>query len=278
MTGEIIRLGARLRQRREELGLTQAQAARELEVARTAYRLWEMEAARPSPDRWRMIARWLGLSVTALLLADELIDEDEAAEAKRAAQAVGLTDEGWDQLSATAEGDFFAQQRSAIADQARMGRITADQAAGLREVLARVQDATEGSAPHGWHPGWFRKRFPSTTRTPALARAALTATVVGIPQAQLEEAALLVSELVTNSVTHSESGWVDVQIVLSSDRLRIEVADQDPRALPPPGAVADRGWGLVVVAELATRWGVERRPDGKAIWVELDLTAAPDQR
>ena len=57
MSAEIIPLGTRLRQRREQLGLTQTQAARELDVARTAYRLWEMEAARPSPDRWRVIAK-----------------------------------------------------------------------------------------------------------------------------------------------------------------------------------------------------------------------------
>ena len=75
MAGEVIPLGTRLRTRREELGLTQAQAARELDVARTAYRLWELEAARPSPDRWRTIAKWLGMSVTAMLLAGELIDQ-----------------------------------------------------------------------------------------------------------------------------------------------------------------------------------------------------------
>lgn len=54
--GEIISLGRRLKQRRAELGLSQAQAARELDVARTAYRLWEMEAAKPAPDRWRLLA------------------------------------------------------------------------------------------------------------------------------------------------------------------------------------------------------------------------------
>ena len=53
---KVIPLGERLRLHRTERGLSQAQAARELEVARTAYRLWEMEAAKPSPDRWRLIA------------------------------------------------------------------------------------------------------------------------------------------------------------------------------------------------------------------------------
>ena len=78
---EVIPLGERLKHRREELGLSQAQAARELDVARTAYRLWEMEAAKPAPDRWRLIARWLGVSIATMLLAEELIDASEAAAA-----------------------------------------------------------------------------------------------------------------------------------------------------------------------------------------------------
>src|SRR6188474_1726624 len=75
----VISLADRLKQRRDELGISQAQAARELDVARTAYRLWEMEAAKPAPDRWRLIAHWLGVSVTTMLLAEDLVSEDEAA-------------------------------------------------------------------------------------------------------------------------------------------------------------------------------------------------------
>ena len=65
MSADIIPLGARLKQRRQQLGLSQAQVARELEVARTAYRLWEMEAARPSPGPWRPNANLGGQSVSA---------------------------------------------------------------------------------------------------------------------------------------------------------------------------------------------------------------------
>src|SRR6185369_16605216 len=51
-----------------------------LDVARTAYRLWEMEAAKPSPDRWRLIAGWLGVSISTMLLGEDLIGEEDAAE------------------------------------------------------------------------------------------------------------------------------------------------------------------------------------------------------
>lgn len=270
MPAEIIPLGARLRQRREELGLTQAQVARELDVARTAYRLWEKDAARPAPDRWRLVAKWLGLSVTAMLLAEELIDEQEAVTADHAAGASGLTGEGWDALSDAARGDFFSQERAMIADQARAGNISATQATSLRRVLTRLQDdATEGAGV--WHPGQFRKRFPANPDAPALARVAVAATAVGIPADVLDDGALLTSELVTNSVTHSRSDWVDVEIMLTPDRLRIEISDGDGQAIRPRTADADGGWGLTLIAELATRWGVERDHGGKTIWIEFDL-------
>src|SRR5579875_3827337 len=121
MAAEVIPLGNCLRQRREELGLSQAQAALLLDVARTAYRLWEMEAARPAPDRWRSIARWLGISMTAMLYAEELIDQQEAIDANQAAVGAGMSELDWDIGSDAAPGDFFSQERAMIADQARIG-------------------------------------------------------------------------------------------------------------------------------------------------------------
>jgi transcriptional regulator with XRE-family HTH domain/anti-sigma regulatory factor (Ser/Thr protein kinase) len=273
MPADVIPLGTRLRQRREELGLSQAQAARELAVARTAYRLWEMEAARPAPDRWRVIAKWLGMSMTALLLAGELVDAQEAVEAEESARGAGLTSEAWDEESSASEGDFFSQERAMIADQALAGRISVGEAARLRDVLTRIQDATS-VADHEWHAGRFVKRFPTTTLSPSLARAALAATAVGIPTDTFDDAALLTSELVTNSVKHSGSDWIDVEITLAPRVLRIEVSDQSTAPIRPETPDIDGGWGLRLVAELAARWGVERQRVGKRIWVEFDLTSS----
>lgn len=271
MPADIIPLGARLKHRREQLGLTQAEAARELEVARTAYRLWEMEAARPSPDRWRAIAKWLGLSVTAMLHAAELIDEQDALAADAASKAAGVSDQMWDEAGSAPGGDFFSQERRMIDHQASSGVVSREQAANLRRLLGRLQDATAGASTVPWHPGEFRRRFPSTPLAPALARAALTATAVGIPSHVLDDAALLASELVTNCVTHAQCEWVDLEVVLTADRLRISVSDTDSRTVRPRPADELGGWGLMFVAELATRWGVERNDAGKTVWVELDL-------
>jgi transcriptional regulator with XRE-family HTH domain/anti-sigma regulatory factor (Ser/Thr protein kinase) len=272
VAGEVIPLGSRLRQRREELGLTQAQAARQLEVARTAYRLWEMEAAKPAPDRWRTIARWLGISVTAMLLAEELIDQQEAMEANRAAAGGGLSPLEWDIGSDASPGDYFSQERAMIADQARIGNLSHAEADRLGHVLARIQLTALSEATSTWHPGQFRKRFPNDPLAPALARSALATTAIGIPVDAIETAALLTSELVNNSVKHSGSDWVEVAITLGIDVLRVEVSDPNSRTIRPRTPDVDGGWGLTLVGELATRWGVERHRAGKTIWIELSLT------
>jgi transcriptional regulator with XRE-family HTH domain/anti-sigma regulatory factor (Ser/Thr protein kinase) len=270
--GEVIPLGSRLRQRREELGLSQAQAARQLDVARTAYRLWEMEAAKPAPDRWRTIARWLGESMTAILLAEELIDEEEAVGSGRLAAVAGMTGVPSTGGTARAAGDFFSQERAMIADQVRVGNISDDEATTLSRVLARIQGAVVDDASSAWHPGQFRKRFPNDSLAPALARAALAATTIGIPVDAFDNAALLTSELVTNSVRHSSSSWVEVAYTLGIGTLRIEVSDQSRETVHARTPDIDGGWGLRLVGELATRWGVDRQPAGKTIWFELDLT------
>jgi transcriptional regulator with XRE-family HTH domain/anti-sigma regulatory factor (Ser/Thr protein kinase) len=274
VAAEVIALGSRLRQRREELGLSQAQAARQLDVARTAYRLWEMEAAKPAPDRWRTIAGWLGISMTAMLLAEELIDQREALEARLAAFGGGMTQAQWDVPSNDAAGDFFSQAPAMIADQARLGSISAAEAANLTHVLSRVQGAASSNTTSAWHPGHFRKRFPNDTLAPALARAALATTAIGIPFDAFDAAALLTSELVTNSVRHSHSDWVDVAITLTTAVLRTEVSDQDRQTVRPRTPDLDGGWGLALVGELATRWGVERQTAGKTVWIEYDLTSS----
>jgi transcriptional regulator with XRE-family HTH domain/anti-sigma regulatory factor (Ser/Thr protein kinase) len=275
MDAEVIPLASRLRQRREELGLTQTQAAKQLDVARTAYRLWEMEAAKPAPDRWRTIAKWLGISMTAMLLAEELIDEQEALEANRAAAGGGMSSVEWDTQSDASAGDYFSQERAMIATQARAGKISDVDASNLGRVLARIQIATSSDAPSAWQPGEFRKRFPSDPIAPGLARAALATTAIGIPVDIFETAALLTSELVTNSVKHSGSDWIDVAITVGMDTLRVEVSDESTRTIRPRTSGPDGGLGLTIVAELASRWGIDRRSTGKSIWVELDLTPTP---
>lgn len=133
-------LAERLKARREALGISQSQAARELDVARTAYRLWELEAARPAPDRWRLVARWLGVSMTTLLVAEGLITEDEEHESDvAAARFEAATGETSDVVAEREEGDFFRQAQSFIDRSIEKGLLSADEAGHFREMFDRIR-------------------------------------------------------------------------------------------------------------------------------------------
>lgn len=86
----------------------------------------------------------------------------------------------------------------------------------------------------------------------------------------VESARLLVSELVTNSVMHAGTP-LDVELALSPEGLWVQVSDGSPH-LPTPrhyDAAARTGRGLGLVRELATAWGAEATPAGKAVWFRL---------
>lgn len=86
-------------------------------------------------------------------------------------------------------------------------------------------------------------------------------------------AALLVSELVTNSLRHA-TGPIGVRLVRPAEPaglLRVEVSDPLP---DPPRERAARpedesGRGLQLVAGSSRRWGTRPGAGGKTVWFEL---------
>jgi anti-sigma regulatory factor (Ser/Thr protein kinase) len=93
-----------------------------------------------------------------------------------------------------------------------------------------------------------------------------------------DDAALIVSELVTNAVDASEilpdRPPVTLRLLATELSLVIEVWDHSPLDLEPREAVADDecGRGLTVVAALADRWGCERTARRrKVVWAMLSL-------
>lgn len=73
---------------------------------------------------------------------------------------------------------------------------------------------------------------------------------------QREDAALLVSELVSNAVQHG-IGAIWLRIDVETNGLRVEVSDQGNVAVAPrPMPGAHGGWGLRIVDQLADDWGV----------------------
>lgn len=93
---------------------------------------------------------------------------------------------------------------------------------------------------------------------------------------------LLVSELVTNCVKHADVGPED-SIMLNVDirdaHVRVSVVDEGPGFEPPPtpvseaAAEAGSGWGLFLVDQLASDWGVERQ-SGAVVWFEVPRARA----
>jgi anti-sigma regulatory factor (Ser/Thr protein kinase) len=87
----------------------------------------------------------------------------------------------------------------------------------------------------------------------------------------IDEAVLLVSELVTNAVVHTDSEWVRIELSLDGSGIRCVVVDADASTAPRRRQAAVGGLGLVIVDALATRSGCEPAPNGKGVWFELDV-------
>lgn len=115
--------------------------------------------------------------------------------------------------------------------------------------------------------------LPKTVEAPALARRALRELDGRLPADVMEDAMLLVSEVVSNSVKYGGEGQITLQIERDADRVRAEIVDQgsgfEPRSRASREmALADEGgWGLHLVETLADDWGVHE--GSTHVWFEI---------
>ena len=95
-----------------------------------------------------------------------------------------------------------------------------------------------------------------------------------------ENAELLVSELVTNSVRHAglpADAGIEFSLRASAEVLMVEVADAGrgfgdeapTRLSTKPGAARSSGWGLFLVDRIADRWGAVQMDGETRVWFEL---------
>ncbi len=84
--------------------------------------------------------------------------------------------------------------------------------------------------------------------------------------------ALLVDELVTNAIVHAR-GEIGLRVEDCPGWIRVEVSDTAPfePTVRSPTTEDEHGRGMLIVASLASSWGIVRTPNGKGVWFRLDL-------
>ena len=114
-------------------------------------------------------------------------------------------------------------------------------------------------------------KLPRAETAPAVARHTLRRSYADrVDPALLGDAELLVSELASNALRHGR-GEITLRARLDDDRLRVEVIDEGSgfeRVLRHRDFKVVGGWGLEIVEDIASRWGV--REGTTHAWFELE--------
>ncbi|MGW3091371.1 SpoIIE family protein phosphatase [Streptomyces sp. NPDC001108] len=94
-----------------------------------------------------------------------------------------------------------------------------------------------------------------------------------------DDAELVTGELLVNVLLHTEGGAVLTLEVLPEPVRRVRLSVQDRSSAWPrrrsPGETATSGRGLLLLDAVASRWGIEPRGEGKAVWCEIGPPARP---
>ncbi|UCM91569.1 ATP-binding protein [Streptomyces marincola] len=128
-----------------------------------------------------------------------------------------------------------------------------------------------------------RLRFllPAADTSPAEARRRTRGQLMAwaATQETCENAALVISELVTNALRHTESATIGCELRAGGPLLRVAVAGagQGPeRRVRQADRDDEGGRGLLLVCALARMWGVRRglAGEGHVVWADLPLGRA----
>lgn len=116
----------------------------------------------------------------------------------------------------------------------------------------------------------MRTQLPGDLHAPAAARrfvvSGLRGALASAHPALCDDLALIVSELVTNSV-RANARVVDVELRVRDDRVEVQVTD-DAAGWPSPQPASpdsEDGRGLDIVAQLADSWRTVARRKGKSV-------------
>jgi anti-sigma regulatory factor (Ser/Thr protein kinase) len=116
-------------------------------------------------------------------------------------------------------------------------------------------------------------RLPENHRSAAIAREFTRSTLTGWGHHSWQDAAQVVSELVSNVLLHAH-GQPVLRLLDVQGGVRVEVSDDSPQP-PTVRHTGPGGLGMQLVERLSTAWGVSRRGRGKVVWCELPAAPNP---
>ena len=125
-------------------------------------------------------------------------------------------------------------------------------------------------------PDGLKMRLGSGPDAAAEARRAIARLRADLDPPLMETLRLLVTELVTNSVRHTDCQALTLRIAVGKSAVLTEVADDGPTfdlelydGDDGRGSDPDTGWGLFLVQRLARDWGMKEDGGSKRVWFEL---------
>ncbi|MBV8944743.1 MAG: ATP-binding protein [Solirubrobacterales bacterium] len=121
------------------------------------------------------------------------------------------------------------------------------------------------------------RTFPHEPESVPAARRFATSVLRGASAHTLEAVELMVSELATNCIRHTNSEF-DLTIIRNGSDIRVEATDWagGTPAMRSPKPTDASGRGLKIVDTLSARWGVAPRASaGKTVWFMISDAGAP---
>lgn len=115
---------------------------------------------------------------------------------------------------------------------------------------------------------------PATPHGPAAARRVVAALLPawGL-ESVVDDAQLVVSELVTNAYRHAPgTDSFELELVRRQHGVRISLADGASirPIIAELGDAHPSGRGMLIISKLASNWGTEEHHGGKRVWVDLE--------
>ncbi|MFJ7073895.1 SpoIIE family protein phosphatase [Streptomyces sp. NPDC098781] len=169
--------------------------------------------------------------------------------------------------------DRFAREL-ARSDPAHLGLVADALLVGARRTddIALLLMRYDGMAVRPLRERWTVWRVPQAAgHARRFTRRTLRAW--GVPPRDRDTVLLVVSELVTNALVHTD-GRVRLDLTLVNQRMRVAVADASPRTPVRPTRVsweATGGRGILLVEAVSTAWGSVPISGGKQVWSEIAL-------